>query len=324
MTGAPVDGSAADVEAVHRRIRELGAEAGWRRERPSLWPEPRPVLLPHRWRWRQFRAVLERAGGIVSTETAERRNLTLTNPAEGHTYSTVRTIVAAYQMLRSGETARPHRHSPNAVRIVLEGRGAYTVVDGERIPMTPGDVVLTPGGSWHAHGSVGREDCYWLDVLDVPLVHLLEPMFFEPHRGASELRCGSPDRAHLVFGAPEIDARLAAAPEAPDGSCERQIELGTPALPTLSLHVQSLRPGVSTELRRTTASSVFVVTSGRGLTQVEGATFRWEAGDVIAVPAWRAYRHRARAPSRLLRVSDEPTLRALGFLREDAGTHGPG
>jgi hypothetical protein len=32
-----------------------------------------------------------------------------------------------------------------------EGEGGYTVVNGERVPMYPGDLVLTPNCSWHDH-----------------------------------------------------------------------------------------------------------------------------------------------------------------------------
>jgi gentisate 1,2-dioxygenase len=39
-----------------------------------------------------------------------------------------------------------HRHTPNASRIVVEGEGAVTVVDGEPCAMVPGDLILTPTG----------------------------------------------------------------------------------------------------------------------------------------------------------------------------------
>ena len=47
--------------------------------------------------------------------------------------------------------------------------------------METGDVVLTPGWCWHGHGHDGDEPAYWFDGLDVPLTHLLEPMFFQEH-----------------------------------------------------------------------------------------------------------------------------------------------
>lgn len=65
------------------------------------------------------------------------------------------------------------------------GPGLYTVVDGTRLPMMPGDVLLTPGSSWHSHNG-GGDDGYWIDVLDVPLVHLLEPLFYEAFPGGEQ------------------------------------------------------------------------------------------------------------------------------------------
>ena len=38
----------------------------------------------------------------------------------------------------------------------------YTVVDGKRVDMTPGDVVLTPSWCWHGHANDGSETAFWL------------------------------------------------------------------------------------------------------------------------------------------------------------------
>ena len=92
----------------------------------------------------------------------------------------MRTLVAAYQMIMPGEWARVHRHTPNALRLILDAEsGTYTEVDGTNISMEPGDVLLTPNWSTHGHGNRSRACAYWLDFLDAPLVQLLEPMFFE-------------------------------------------------------------------------------------------------------------------------------------------------
>src|SRR5260370_25647918 len=89
-------------------------------------------------------------------------------------------LVAVYQMILPGEWARAHRHTPNALRLILDAEpGTYTQVDGVDIAMEPGDVLLTPNWSTHGHGNRGNASAYWLDFLDVPLVQLLEPMFFE-------------------------------------------------------------------------------------------------------------------------------------------------
>ena len=69
----------------------------------------------------------------------------------------------------------------HALRVIIDAKGAFSTVNGEKMPMETGDVVLTPGGCWHGHGHDGDRAAYWFDGLDVPVTHLLEPMFFEEH-----------------------------------------------------------------------------------------------------------------------------------------------
>src|SRR3546814_16407640 len=84
-------------------------------------------------------------------------------------------------MIMPGERAPSHRHPSNALRIILEGEGAFSVVDGVKMPMNAGDVVLTPGGMFHGHGHEGDQPSYWLDCLDLPLTHLLEGVYIQAH-----------------------------------------------------------------------------------------------------------------------------------------------
>jgi gentisate 1,2-dioxygenase len=154
--------------------------AGWaRREHPT---GSKSNMCVHVWRAAEARAALQEASRFVGTDVAERRNLIMVNPAPGNTYATTRNIVAAYQMIQPGETARSHRHTPAALRLVLDAADdVYTVVDGMRVDMTPGDVVLTPSWCWHGHANDGSETAFWLDFLDVPFVRHLEATLFEPH-----------------------------------------------------------------------------------------------------------------------------------------------
>jgi gentisate 1,2-dioxygenase len=48
---------------------------------------------------------------------------------------------------------------------------------------------------------------------------------------------------------------------------------------------------------------------------VDGERFAWQLGDVIAVPAWQPHTHAAVEDAVLFRVSDEPVMSRLGFLR---------
>src|ERR1700738_1831829 len=87
--------------------------------------EPRSEAVPHLWRWRGLRPQAVRAAGLGGTQQAERRVLRLSNPKLPGVAST--TLVANIQIVMPGEIARAHRHSAAALRLVMEGRGGYTV-----------------------------------------------------------------------------------------------------------------------------------------------------------------------------------------------------
>lgn len=154
-----------------------------------LWPSLRAVLPPGQprprtqatcWHYEALRPLLLQAGELTPIEKAERRVLVLANP--GHGLDKMQASAAIYlgmQLLLPGEIAPSHRHTPNAVRMIVEGEGAYTTVDGEKCPMQRGDLILTPTGLWHEHGHDGDAPVVWLDVLDLPLVYYMEASYVE-------------------------------------------------------------------------------------------------------------------------------------------------
>lgn len=165
--------------------------------------KPGTAAVPAIWRWQDVRPQLMRAAELISTKEAERRVLHLENPALRGTNFITTTVVAGLQIILPGEIAPTHRHSPNALRFIIEGEGAYTTVDAERVSMRPGDFVTTAGWTWHDHGNVGPDPVVWLDGLDVPLANLLGAHFREdypqdtqpvsrPGRRRSTLRLGTP------------------------------------------------------------------------------------------------------------------------------------
>lgn len=308
------------LEALYKAFDGLSVEGGWHRRAPALWPEPRKNFVPFCWRYADVKPILDAAGDLVDHAMADRRNLTMTNPVEGNLYATVRSMVAAYQLIKPGETADAHRHTPNALRIILEGKGTFTVVNGTRVEMRPGDVLLTPSWAWHSHSSNGNEDCYWVDVLDVPLVHLMESMFFERHPDKLESNVVDADSSPIAFRWEDSVAALDKAAAPVNGMAEREIQLGNPALRTVALHMQRFNAGFQSAQYRTTANSIFTVIKGRGRTIVDGETIEWSMGDVIAVPAWRTYNHEVDSESFMVRSSDEPVMRAIDMLREEVLT----
>ena len=68
----------------------------------------------------------------------------------------------------------------NAIRFVIEGKGAHTVVDGKSCLMEEGDLVITPGWTWHEHVHKGTGPIVWIDALDAPLHRYLGTDKFEP------------------------------------------------------------------------------------------------------------------------------------------------
>jgi gentisate 1,2-dioxygenase len=288
--------------------------AGWHKARPSLWNEPRTPFTPRHWRYAEARRYIDLAAQWIGTDKAERRNLLMFNPVGDNDYASLPNLVAAYQMLRPGEHARAHRHTPNALRLVLDAREeVYTVVDGVQLPMVPGDILLTPGWTWHSHFDNGKHDAYWIDFLDVPLVHRLESMFFEPHPDHYQKVDQAPAASDLRFSAADQDRLLA---EAPDLSGARSARLATPSMRTIALTVHQVATGARMPERRDAASRLFAVISGRGRLVVDGEAFACERGDLVAVPIWKPYRFEADAATRLLEVSDEPVQLLLGLYRQ--------
>ena len=57
------------------------------------------------------------------------------------------------------------------------------------------------------------------------------------------------------------------------------------------------------------------VAEGEGNSDIGGATFAWRRGDVLAIPSWRPFSHRVADGATLFEMSDEPVMRALGWLR---------
>ena len=277
---------------------------GWARgEQPS---GPKSEMHVHVWRAADARAALQDASRFVGTDAVERRNLIMVNPAPGNTYATTRNIVAAYQMIQPGETARSHRHTPAALRLVLDAADdVYTVVDGKRVDMTPGDVVLTPSWCWHGHANDGNETAFWLDFLDVPFVRHVEAMLFEHHPDAFQ----RPRERNSTF-------RIPLATVLTDRNGMRSVEIAKDVMPTIGLHAMRLPSGAATERLHETANNLYAVVTGTVRSTIDGQTEQvLERGDVLAVPLWHGHVLHGVADATLLRVTDEPIMAKFGLLR---------
>lgn len=312
--------STSDLAALEARAAGLETSPGWiARPEPIFWPEPRSQFVPAHWSYAPIRAALADAARLVDLSLAERRILALRNPHPGNNFATTRTLSLSYQLMLPGETAGTHRHASHALRVMLDAKGTYSVVDGIEMPMETGDIVLTPGGCWHGHAHRGSEPACWVDGLDIPLTHLLEPMFFEPYPGRFQQATSRTDASPLRFAAADIKARLDTAPVPALGDAGRRIELPAPDMPAMGLVVLRLAKGEATRLRRSTASRSWVVMEGEGRSQIGGSSFEWRRGDTLAAPAWTWLRHTATSQAQLFELSDAPLMKACKYWREETG-----
>jgi gentisate 1,2-dioxygenase len=314
-----------------------------------LWPSLRAVLPPGKprpstrathWPYESLRPLLLQAGALTPIEKAERRVLVLANP--GHGLEKMQASAAMYlgmQLLLPGEWAPAHRHTPNAVRMIVEGEGAYTTVEGEKCPMQRGDLILTPTGLWHEHGHDGDQPVVWLDVLDLPIVYYLEasyhvdgpsqavtpgqadrayrhggllptPVFERSARAYPMLRYPwEQARAALVSLAGQVDA-----PEAVQISYVNP-ETGAPAQNILGFHALMLRPGQVLRLPARSPAQVFHLIEGGADVRVEDQHFALAEADTCCAPGYTAVTLANRSPDApaFIFIADEtPLHRKLG------------
>lgn len=319
--------------------------------------EPVPAARAHRWSWTDvLRPMMVKAYDLVDPVKAERRNLVMVNPGLQRA-ATTHTLIAAVQGVLPGEIAPAHRHTAQALRFMIEGRGALTNVDGEPCVMDPGALVLTPQWCWHDHANETDRPVIWLDVLDVPFVMGLEQWFWEPFpheiqprsrpRGENLTRFGHGivrpvgPRVHdgpsplLVYPWDRAEAALVDLAgfrgtdrDEADGGVRVEYHnplTGGSVLATIACYAQMLRPAGVTRPRRTNASAVVHVVRGRGRTIVGDQKLDWETGDCLAIPHWTWVHHENRSstePAFLFIASDVPILQAFGIHREEVAGDG--
>jgi gentisate 1,2-dioxygenase len=321
-----------------------------------LWPSLRGVLPPKvptrqtqptHWAYADIKPLLLQSGDLTPIEKAERRVLVLANP--GHTLEKMQASSAMYlgmQLLLPDEWAPSHRHTPNAVRMVVEGEGAWTTVEGEKCPMSRGDLILTPTGLWHEHGHDGTEPVIWLDVLDLPLAYYLE-VSYHLNGSRQETQPGQGDRAYAsagvvptkVFGRsgrrypmlryPWTDAKaalLSMAGDQPDQACVQVTyvnpESGEDAENILGYYALMLRPGQTLRLPARSPAVVYHAIEGAARVATDAQGFDLIPADTCCIPGYTATtltNASATEPAFLFIADESPLHRKLGVyeVRED-------
>ena len=333
-------------EAFHQRMHANHMYGLWELA-SQMTPQPQPKMIAHMWRWSLLESIIGESAEAVPVGD-ERRALQLFNPGLGGRWATTNNLIAAVQILLPGEVARAHRHTPTAIRFIIEGSGAYTAVDGERVYMEPGDLILTPSWAWHDHGNETKERVVWMDGLDIPLIASLEAMFFQfyseekvPERrpaNSSKRLFGygqltptwvkeKPKSSPLLLYSWDQTAEVLNGLRNDEGSQHdgilleyRHPQTGGPVMPTMACFAQLLRPGEETKAHRHTGSAVYHVFKGQGSTVINGQRFDWSQGDIITLPPWALHEHANASQTEdaiLFSIQDRPVLEALGLYYEE-------
>jgi len=311
---------------------------------------PTTACVPALWRYREVKPFLMQSGELITAEEAVRRVLILENPGLPGQSAITQSLYAGLQLILPGEVAPSHRHVQSALRFVIDGKGAYTTVEGERTTMHPGDFIITPSWTWHDHGHEGSDPVVWLDGLDIPMVRFLDAGFAENDsrrsqavaraEGTSLARYGhnmAPVRHEAPFGATspifsypyersrEALERLER--DAPvddwDGVKLRYLNplTGGSPMPTMATFMQKLPAGFSGKPWRQTDGAVYSVVEGTGEALIEAGdqTWRFAFGprDHFVVPSWHTARLSSAEGCVLFSFSDRPVHQALGLHHEE-------
>lgn len=354
MTVQGTDSASAARAAFYREIDRLALTPLWEVLHALVPPQPNSPCVPALWKFADVKPHLLRAGELITADEAVRRVLILENPALRGQSCITQSLYAGLQLILPGEIAPSHRHTQSALRFIVDGRGAWTAVDGERTTMQPGDFIITPSWTWHDHGNPraeeGGEPVIWLDGLDIPMVRFFDAGFAEnlPQKtqpvaraeGTSAARYGanllpvryeSPHGATSpIFNYPYARTREALAKLARDAPLDPwdgvKLRYVNPAnggypMPTIATFMQLLPAGFEGKPYRSTDGTVFSVVEGRGRARIErdGArhVFDFEPKDHFVVPSWWRVSIAAIDECVLFSFSDRPVQQALGILREE-------
>lgn len=346
-----------ELRALYRGFEENHLIPLWTQIGDLMPIHPKPRAVAHVWKWASLLPLAEKSGELVPVgRGGERRAIGLANPGlGGHAYVSP-TMWAAIQYLGPRETAPEHRHSQNAFRFVVEGEGVWTVVNGDPVRMSRGDLLLTPGWNFHGHHNDTDKPMAWIDGLDIPFSQHNDVGFFEfgsdrvtdyatprfsrgerlwCHPGLRPLS-GLKDTVSTPIGAYRweytdraLTEQLLLEEEGQPATVEQghaavryvNPTTGGDVMPTIRCEFHRLREGTKTPARREVGSTVFQVFEGRGSVVMDGVEHRLDIGDMFVIPSWIEWSLQAETRFDLFRFSDAPIMERLHFARThvDAG-----
>ncbi|RTE82544.1 hypothetical protein BHE90_002876 [Fusarium euwallaceae] len=318
MSAGAADGETEEMKSYLSALPAQHLDPLWSQMNMMVPPTPNPTTKPHMWKYRDALPHLETAARLVPEEKAERRVLMLVNPSMQAPYTTD-TIYGGLQIVNPGETAPAHRHLAFACRFIMDGEG-FTAVEGKKMPLVRGDVVVTPIWHWHDHGNESDKPVIWLDMLNLPLFRFAPVHFAE---GYSDPRYPSEhcDPCEWRFPWGPVEKALNANKD-DYAIYHYTLSNGKPLSNILTVQAERLNPGASVESQES-QSYLYHCYEGTGRTEVEAPSgekmvFKWEARDTFAIPSWCKVKHVNESSTEkayLVACHDGPFLECLGIQR---------
>ena len=322
-------------------------------------PSPVSIAVPYSWSYSDARKRLMSLSSLLTADEAERRNINFVNPAlkDFMPAAALPTLRGGIQLLLPDEQAYSHRHTANAFRLVFEApeSGAYTNVEGNRLPMSMGDLILTPNWTWHDHHNEGDSHVIWYDGLDVLIAYWIGGVFFEEmfdvtgekyqaikHEANSVTDNFGPGMIHRRKMFPDhipasnnpmiyypyskarallTDLALQGAADPCEGVVVDYVNPVTcgPTFPTMGTSIRLIKEQSTVEAMHRTENILFITMEGSVTFHLpDDEKFTTEPHDVTAVPSWVPYSisNNSNTPAVLFSQTDRPVFESLGFYRE--------
>ena len=337
-------------EQFYARLSQYALAPLWERLNILLTKTPQVASQPCLWDYEACKSLLFESAELISAEEAERRVLVLDNPGLNGASAITETLYAGWQLLMPGEVAPAHRHTPSALRFIMDGDGtAYTAVNGETAYMRPGYMLLTPSMQWHDHGHEGEEPIVWLDVLDIPYIRNLGTIFFDlyPEERYAEQRPTGLSKSQFGVGLKPIEGEydkinspmffypfsetrkalmevVSAQDTDPLVGCKLEYinpTNGQGALSTISTFLQFMPASFSSSAYRSTEGMVFSIIEGAGKVVIEhqGKQFKYtfKPKDTFVIPCWGKQQWEIELDTVLFCASDKVLQERLGLWRQE-------
>jgi gentisate 1,2-dioxygenase len=331
-----------ELAVFSKDIKSMGLNPLWER---TVSQKPGSPCVPNHWKWDDLKPQLLRSCDLIGTKDADRRVLMLENPQMPGSSFIANTLFTGLQIILPGEIAAAHRHTPNALRFVVEGEGAYTAVNGERVMISPGDFIVTPNWAWHDHGNIGTGPVVWMDGLDSAFTKFFGATFREDYPGETQPLYRTEGDSAAAFGSallPVDYVQGAASPllkypyarslealhhlhksQALHASHGVKLRFANPAngkypFPTMAAFMQFLPKGFEGKPWRTTENIVFNVSEGSGVVVIAGNRFAFSPHDIFVAPSWCDFAFHAHEDCVIFSYSDRAAQEAMGFHRDEA------